>query len=32
MFDQTPEEGRPGRAPSINVLGGAAAALLPGSR
>lgn len=22
MFDQTPEEGRPGRAPSINVLGG----------
>jgi uncharacterized protein len=23
MFDQTPEEGRPGRAPSINVLGGA---------
>ncbi len=21
MFDQTPEEGRPGRAPSINVLG-----------
>jgi hypothetical protein len=26
MFDQTPEQGRPGRAPSINVLGGA---LLP---
>ena len=23
MFDQTPEEGRPGRAPSVNVLGGA---------
>jgi len=23
MFDQTPEQGRPGRAPSINVLGGA---------
>ena len=23
MFDQTPEEGRPGRAPSLNVLGGA---------
>src|SRR5215471_6774493 len=23
MFDQTPEEGRPGRVPSINVLGGA---------
>lgn len=22
MFDQTPEQGRPGRAPSINVLGG----------
>ena len=22
MFDQTPEEGRPGRAPSVNVLGG----------
>ena len=22
MFDQTPEEGRPGRVPSINVLGG----------
>lgn len=22
MFDQTPEEGRPGRSPSINVLGG----------
>ena len=21
MFDQTPEEGRPGRVPSINVLG-----------
>ena len=25
MFDQTPEEGRPGRSPSINVLGGALA-------
>jgi len=23
MFDQTPEEGRPGRAPSVNVLGSA---------
>ncbi len=23
MFDQTSEEGRPGRAPSVNVLGGA---------
>jgi len=23
MFDQTPEQGRPGRAPAINVLGGA---------
>ena len=23
MFDQTPEQSRPGRAPSINVLGGA---------
>jgi uncharacterized protein (DUF2237 family) len=23
MFDQTPEEGRPGRAPAVNVLGGA---------
>ena len=22
MFDQTPEQGRPGRTPSINVLGG----------
>lgn len=22
MFDQTPDQGRPGRAPSINVLGG----------
>lgn len=22
MFDQTPEQGRPGRAPSVNVLGG----------
>ena len=22
MFDQTPEQGRPGRVPSINVLGG----------
>ena len=22
MFDQTPEEGRPGRSPSVNVLGG----------
>jgi uncharacterized protein (DUF2237 family) len=22
MFDQTPEQGRPGRSPSVNVLGG----------